>query len=206
MDRLEVLAQPKEIIKEGLGEYFIYTIEGTETIPNGWSKRMRSLRGTTVPMKIEYRYREPEYGNQLVRMYLLTNDEASNLGTTPLPDGTVRVFGDNIWMHVRGANLYRRVGDGNVRIDVKSTVAGWDDHTDYAQRVRNYTSRPIVVQVRRAFRGHVIFRGELEAKNHDYRTVEYTATVAAGEKADLKYEIHQLQGRNRKQDNVTVQR
>ena len=32
---------PKEIIKEGLSEYFIYTIEGTETIPNGWSKRMR---------------------------------------------------------------------------------------------------------------------------------------------------------------------
>ena len=34
----------KQIIKEGLSEYFIYTIEGTETIPNGWSKRMRSLR------------------------------------------------------------------------------------------------------------------------------------------------------------------
>src|SRR5687767_4104893 len=31
-------AQPKEIIKEGLSEYFIYTVEGTETIPNGWSK------------------------------------------------------------------------------------------------------------------------------------------------------------------------
>src|SRR5687768_183535 len=33
-------AQPKEIIKEGLSEYFIFTIEGTETIPNGWSKRL----------------------------------------------------------------------------------------------------------------------------------------------------------------------
>src|SRR3990172_1372485 len=55
-------AKPKEIIKEGLSEYFIYTIEGTETIPSGWSKRMRSFQGTTVPFKIEYRYREPEYG------------------------------------------------------------------------------------------------------------------------------------------------
>src|SRR4249919_2505580 len=27
---------PKEIIKEGLSEYFIYTIEGTETVSNGW--------------------------------------------------------------------------------------------------------------------------------------------------------------------------
>ena len=39
--------KPKQIVKEGLSEYFIYTIEGTETIRNGWSKRMRSLRGGT---------------------------------------------------------------------------------------------------------------------------------------------------------------
>ncbi|MHC4407285.1 MAG: hypothetical protein ACYTG0_47350, partial [Planctomycetota bacterium] len=87
--------KPKQIIKEGLSEYFIYTIEGTETIPNGWSKRMRSFQGATVPFEIQYRYREPEYGPQLVRMYLLTNDEESKLGTTPLPDGTVRVFRQN---------------------------------------------------------------------------------------------------------------
>jgi hypothetical protein len=88
-------ATPKEIIKEGLSEYFIYTIEGTETIANGWSKRMRSFEGQTVPFKIEYRYRPQEYGEQLVRMYLLKNDKESKLGTTPLPDGIVRVFRDN---------------------------------------------------------------------------------------------------------------
>jgi hypothetical protein len=86
---------PKEIIKEGLSEYFIYTIEGTETIPNGWSKRVRSFEATDVPLKIQYRYRPKEYGDQLVRMYFMTNDEKSKLGTTPLPDGVVRVFRDN---------------------------------------------------------------------------------------------------------------
>ena len=80
----------KEIIKEGLSEYFIYTVEGTETIPNGWSKRMRSFEGKDVPFKIQYRYRPREYGDQLVRMYLLTNNKESKLGTTPLPDGVVR--------------------------------------------------------------------------------------------------------------------
>lgn len=89
------VAEPKGIIKEGLSEYFIYTIEGTETIQNGWSKRMRSFEGQTVPFKIQYRYRPQEYGDQLVRMYLLTNNEESKLGTTPLPDGVVRVFRDN---------------------------------------------------------------------------------------------------------------
>ena len=88
-------AAPKEIIKEGLSEYFIYTIEGTETIKNGWSKRMRSFEGQTIPFKIEYRYRPQEYGEQLARMYLLKNDKESKLGTTPLPDGVVRVFRDN---------------------------------------------------------------------------------------------------------------
>ena len=87
--------EAQAIIKEGLSEYFIHTVEGTETIPNGWSKRMRSLQGTTVPFKVQYRYRPAEYGDQLVRMYLLTNDKESKLGTTPLPDGMVRVFRQN---------------------------------------------------------------------------------------------------------------
>ena len=48
-DGAEPANRPKEIAKEGLSEYFIYTIEGTETIRNGWSKRMRSLvRGITM--------------------------------------------------------------------------------------------------------------------------------------------------------------
>ena len=86
---------PKEVAKEGLGEYFIYTIEGTETIPNAWSKRLRSLEAAKVPMKIQYRYRPAEYGEQLVRMYILANDKDSKLGTTPLPDGAFRVFRSN---------------------------------------------------------------------------------------------------------------
>jgi hypothetical protein len=34
---------PKEIIKEGLSEYFIYTIEGHRNRPDGWAKRLRSF-------------------------------------------------------------------------------------------------------------------------------------------------------------------
>jgi len=85
----------KQIVKEGLSEYFIYTIEGTETINSGWSKRMRSFDGQTIPFRIEHRYRPLEYGDGLVRMYLLKNDKESKLGTTPLPDGVVRVFRNN---------------------------------------------------------------------------------------------------------------
>ena len=51
----------------------------------------------------------------------------------------------------------------------------------------------------------MVFRSGLKAKNHDYQTVEYTATVKPGEKADLLYEIVQHQGHNAKQNNVTVE-
>jgi hypothetical protein len=87
-------AEPKAIIKEGLSEYFIFTVEGTENVPAGWSKRMRLFEGLKVPFEIKYRYRPAEYGDQLTRLYILRNDEKSKLGSTPLPDGMVRAFRD----------------------------------------------------------------------------------------------------------------
>jgi len=242
--------KPKEIVKEGLSEYFIYTIEGTETIPNGWSKRMRSFEGQTVPFKVQYRYRVPEYGDQLVRMYLLTNNKESKLGTTPLPDGMVRVFRqngrdglsflvgqqikyvpigdkielnlgadpevifelvkmktwrDNLWMQIQGADVFKRVDEPGVEIEVNSNVVGWDDHTLFAQRIRNYTKKPIDVEIRRILPGHIVFRSSLGAKNFDYQTVEYHAQVKPMEKASLTYEVLQHQGRNAKQNNITVE-
>ena len=241
---------PKEVAKEGLGEYFIYTIEGTETIPNGWAKRLRSLEAANVPVKIQYRYRPAEYGENLVRMYLLTNDKQSKLGTTPLPDGTFRLFRQNgrdglsflngqsikyipigdkielnlgvdlevifelvklrswrdvIWMQVQGANLFERADQPDAAIRVNSSVAGWDDHALFAQRLRNYTKKAIDVEIRRTFSGDVVFRSGLSAKNHDYQTVEYTAAVEAGAKAELPYEVLTHQGRNARQNRVVVE-
>jgi hypothetical protein len=211
---------------------------------------MRSFEGQTVPFRIQYRYRPAEYGDRLVRMYLLANDKESKLGTTRLPDGIVRVFRDNgrdglsflvaqavkyvpigdkielnlgpdpevifelvklrfwrdnIWLHVDGTEVYRRVDAPGIQIEIQSSVVGWDDHSVFTQRIRNYTAKPIDIEVRRTFPGHIVFRSGLKAKNHDYQTVEYTATVKPGEKANLLYEILQHQGRNAKQNNVTVE-
>jgi len=243
-------SQQKQIIKEGLSEYFIFSIEGAETIPNGWSKRMRSLEAKSVPLKIQYRFRPQEYGKELVRMYLLTNDTKSKLGSSPLPDGVVRVFRDNgrgglsyltaqsiryipigdkielnlgrdgnvlfeliklkvwrddIWMHVDNANVYRKVGQVGAQIELQSTVAGWDDHEVYSQRVRNYTGTAIEVEVRRPFPGHVVFRSQLNPLLHDYQTTQFTAPIPAGQQTDLLFEIIRHQGRNSKQNNVTLE-
>jgi hypothetical protein len=240
----------KQIVKEGLSEYFIYTIEGTETIQNGWSKRMRSLDATAVPFKIQYPYRPQEYGEQLVRMYLLTNNKESKLGTSPLPDGVVRVFRDNgrdglsyltqqsvkyipigdkielnlgpdpevifewiklkthrsdISFQVNGVNVFHKLDEQGFVAEPNMTVVGWDDHEVYSQRVRNYTAKPVELEVRRPLPGHVVFRSRLDPTLFDFQTVEYKTTVPAGKRVDLMQEVVRHQGRNAKQNNVTLE-
>ncbi len=244
------MAAPKEIIKEGLSEYFIYTIEGTETVPNGWAKRLRSFEADEVPMTVEYRYRPREYGDSLVRLYLLRNDTASRLGSTPLPDGTIgvfrangrdglsyltrqtlkyvpigdkielnlgpdplvvfelvkrKVYRDNLWFQVKGGNLYHKLGDSALRLELDSRVAGWDEHTIYQQRIRNYGRQPIKAQIRHEFPGDIVFRSRLNPSLHDFQTVQFEAKVPAGGKAELDYEIIARTGYNQKQNRVELQ-
>ncbi len=241
--------KPKEIEKEGLGEYFIYTIEGSETIPDGWSKRLRSFQAGAVPMQVEYRYRPSEYGDRLVRLYLLKNDKASGLGVTPIPDGAVRVFRqdgpkglrylaaqsikyvpigdklelnlgsdpevvfelvkqrvfrDNLWLRYEQGNIYKKVDDGTIQVDHRANVAGWDEHQLFTQRIRNYTGRPIQLEVERAFDGDVVFKSRLNPERRDYRTLRYRINLAAGEKAGLEYEVLTRNGYNAKQSRVEL--
>ncbi len=249
-DKLAEMEAPKEIIKEGLSEYFIYTIEGTETVPTGWAKRLRSFEAAAVPLRVEYRYRPREYGDQLVRLYLLRNDSASKLGSTPLPDGQVRTFRangrdglsylstqslkyvpigdkielnlgrdpavvfelikqrvsrDNFWMQIKGANLYRKLGEDGLKLEFDSPVAGWDEHSLYRQRIRNYSRKPITVQIRRDYPGDILFRSRLNPSLHDFQTVQFTTEIPAGGKINLDYEVVARQGYNQKQNRVELQ-
>jgi hypothetical protein len=108
-------------------------------------------------------------------------------------------------MHLHGANVFRRVDDGNVEIEVNSSVAGWDDHEVYTQRIRNYTAKPIELEVRRSYPGHIVFRSALKPVLHDYQTVQFTTSAKPGEKLELPFEILRHQGRNAKQSNVTLE-
>ncbi len=243
------MSEPKEVIKEGLSEYFIYTIEGTETVPNGWAKRLRSFEADDIPMTVKYRYRPREYGDRLVRLYLLKNDKASQLGMTPLPNGVLRIFRanehkglsylatqslnyvpigdkiemnlgtdpnvifelverkvyrDNFWFWIKAGKLYRKLDEDSLKLDVDSQVAGWDEHTVYQQRIRNYSPKPINVQIRRRFIGDTVFRSQLDPGLHDFQTVQFEANIPAGDKRYLDYEIIARMGYNKKQDRVQL--
>lgn len=88
----DLAAAAKSIVKEGLSEYFLYTIEGTESIPNGWGKRLPSFEANNVPVENLYRYEEERYGQVTRRLVYFMNDEEHDLGTEPLPDGKMKIF------------------------------------------------------------------------------------------------------------------
>jgi hypothetical protein len=241
-------AAPKEIIKEGLSEYFIFTVEGAESVANGWSKRMRLFEGLKVPFEIKYRYRPQEYGDQLMRLYVLRNDTKSRLGSTPLPDGMVRAFRDtgrdglsflvaspvkyvpigqeielklgpdpsvvhervllrswrdNFWFQGRLPNVYFSPTQGHV-IEPNHSVAGWEDHERWIERIRNDRDAPIEVEIRRSYPGDVTFQSRLDKSLYDFRTPQVTARIEPRSRRDLGYELTMKQGYLKKQDSVTL--
>ena len=92
-----------------------------------------------------------------------------------------------------------------MQIGINSAVVGWDEHEIYTQRVRNYTSKPIDLEIRRTWPGHVVFRSQLKPVLHDYQTVQLTATVEPAKRVDLLFGVLRHQGRNGKQSNVTLE-
>ena len=83
------------IVKEGLSEYFIFTLPSTATIRNGWSQRIRAVEASELEFDIVYRMRSYQYGERPVRFFVWKNDQEHKLGDSPLPDGMVRVFREN---------------------------------------------------------------------------------------------------------------
>ncbi len=82
----------KKIEKEGLSEYFLYTIEGTETIENQWARRLPSFEAENIPVESLYKYDEQRWGNAPIRFLTFNNDTDHKLGATPIPDGAVEIF------------------------------------------------------------------------------------------------------------------
>jgi len=224
-------ARAPEIIKEGLSEYFIYTIEGTQTIQNGWSKRMLSLRARQVKFDILYRVRPHQYGPKPIRFFLLKNDEEHKLGTTPLPDGVVRTFRDNgrdgLCFLGQQSNKYVPIKEDielNVGVDdevvwewtdMGSTrekfafdynpprVVGWDETHGVKEEIRNYKAKPIRVELRHQIPGDVELEAE-GAKLHDFQTMEFTLDVGARTKMPWHYAYTLHQGRNAKQNRIRL--
>jgi hypothetical protein len=172
-DRFEV----KEIIKEGLSEYFLYTIEGKETIQNGWSKRLPSFEAGEVPVVNLYKYEEDRYGQSVMRFLSFKNDEKYKLGQTPIPGGMLKVYrdvGQASHLSYEGQSEFKYIPVGedvelelggvrNVVVEPKvmsfktdeysfnrhGDVDGWVEIRDIRFEVKNTREIPVKVEITR---------------------------------------------------------
>ncbi len=169
----------KEIRKEGLSEYFLYTIEGTETIPNEWGKRLLSFEADEIPVENLYKYDEQRYGAETMRFLSFANDTDHKLGETPIPDGMIRIYGqvdaEAHLSYVGGTNVkYIPVGEevelnlgparlvkaeptlmttatSNYVFDSNDNITGWDEIQTWQIEVTNPRTLPVKVEITRGF-------------------------------------------------------
>jgi hypothetical protein len=196
----EMPSRPKEVKKEGLSEYFLYTIEGTETIPNGWSKRLLSFNVDKVPVVNLYKYEEERYGPSVVRFLSFKNDKEHKLGETPIPGGMLKVYrdvGDQGHLSYTGQSSFKYIPvdedvelnlghvanlvvepklidfkTENYRFDRQGNVSGWDEINTFKIEVRNTRDIGARVEIKRNF-------------NTQYWDIDYSGDFGAFEKVNL---------------------
>lgn len=173
--------RPKEIVKEGLSEYFLYSIEGTEDLPADWGKRLVSFTAADVPVENLYRYEEEVYGPKPVRFLAFANDAAHKLGKEPIPDGLYTVFGragDGGRLRFVGKQFSKYVPQGgevnlqlgpsdevsvtptvmdlatdNYEWNKDDQITGWDERQTVKVEAANHRDIPVTVEIRRNFGG-----------------------------------------------------
>jgi hypothetical protein len=174
-----MMARPKEIKKEGLSEYFLYTIEGTEALPHGWSRRLPSFDVKEIPVVNLYKYEEERYGGQVLRFLSFKNDKAHGLGDTPIPGGMLKAFrdvGKEGRLSYEGESRFKYIPvDEDVELnlgpvagvlvkpvlmdyktdqylfDGKGNISGWDEIREFEINIKNTRATPVKVEIRRNF-------------------------------------------------------
>jgi hypothetical protein len=169
----------REIVKEGLSEYFLYTIEGRETIPNEWGKRLLSFEAEDIEVESLFKYDEERWGNQAIRFVKFANDEKHNLGQTPIPNGNVKIYGQadeqGFLSYVGGTTIKYIPVDEEVELnlgparlveiepklmdfktenyifDNSGNVSGWDEIRTWKIEITNTRTLPIQIEITRGF-------------------------------------------------------
>lgn len=185
----------KGIEKEGLSEYFLYTIEGTEDLPNTWAKRLQSFDVTSIPVKSLYKYDEDRYGTDTIRFVSFTNDAEHELGETPIPEGNVRLYrrlneqknlsyigaadvkyipvNEDVELNLGASplvNIEPKLMDSRTdhyTFDGKGNISGWDEIETWRIKATNTREIPAEMEITRNF-------------GMDYWELEMTHDDAAG--------------------------
>jgi hypothetical protein len=224
LDRMEEAGKPREVAKEELGEYFLYTVEGRDTIPTGWSKRLPSFKAPGVPITSYYKFEKERWNQTVMRYYRFTNSVPSKLGKEPLPDGSVMAFrlvsDDQLYGFVgRTTVKYIPVQEtvdlelGNdqevmvkpvqmnwekldVRFDQQGNVKGWTVKETWEIEVQNSKDIDIVLDLRRNFGGDWSLTADAKYEKVDASKVKFVFPLQPRQKLKFTYELTTRHGLN----------
>ena len=216
--------KPREIVKEGLSEYFLYTVEGRDTIPNGWGKRMPSFRTPGVTVASYYKYEAEQWGDQAMRFLRFKNDKASKLGNEPLPDGAVRVFriatADQLYAYVGATSVkYIPINEQvelelgpdqdvlikptlmnwektNLAYDQFGNVKGWTIKETWKLELQNSRDIDVTLDIRRNFAGDWTLTTAAANEKVDAKKIKFVVPLKSREKRDITYDVVTRLGSN----------
>ncbi|MHC4464012.1 MAG: DUF4139 domain-containing protein, partial [Planctomycetota bacterium] len=215
--------KPKEIKKEGLSEYFLYTIEGTETIPDKWGKRLLSLEVEDIEVKSLYKYDEERWGRQAIRFVSFVNDEEHNLGDTPIPNGTVKIYSqadsEGHLLYVGGTSVKYIPVDEKVELnlgparlvalkpilmdfktdnyvfDRRKNISGWDEIRTWKMEVTNTRTLPIEIEITRGFgTTYWTLQTDTRYEKHDATHARFKTKLEPRSKRPLGYTVTTYHG------------
>jgi len=223
--RLNELAdlKAKEIRKEGLSEYFLYTIEGTETIPNEWGKRLLSFEAEDIAVESLYKYDEQRWGNQAIRFVKFANDEKHNLGQTPIPNGNVKIYShadeQGYLSYVGGTEIKYIPVDEEVELnlgparlveiepklmdfktenyifDNRDNISGWDEIRAWKIEITNTRTLPIQIEITRGFgTAYWTLQSETPYEKHDATHARFMLELEPRSKQTLEYTVRTYHG------------
>ncbi len=197
--------RPKRVVKQGLSEYFLFTIEGREDIQDKQPKRLLSMEIAEVPLECIYKLTDRDGGKQFTKYYRFKNvkllddqgeekDLAAmeNLGLSPLPDGAVRLFSEyqnKDLAYVGGTTTkYVPIGD---RVEVN---VGRDSDITIIRRLKDQRITNVVArQYKRRIDDEFVMYYDLI----DYdETFVYEEEIVSGKPVDAKTEIERRFGAN----------
>jgi len=167
----------KQIVKEGLSEYFLYTIEGTETIPNNWSKRLPSFEAEGILVTNLYKFEQERYGQSVIRFLSFINDKEHKLGETPIPGGLLKVYrtaDEEQHLAYEGQSNFKYIPvdedvelnlgsvknvivepklmelrSQNYDFDWKGNITGWEEKKTWKIEVKNTRKLPVRLEIKR---------------------------------------------------------
>lgn len=218
------MERPKEIQKAGLSEYYIYTVEGKETIPNRWSKRLSSFVVKDIPLKTVYRLEPEKFGPVFTKVLEFKNDEEHKLGKEPMPDGILRLYKDAgagrlSWMGLV-SNKYIPKNEEvkiNVGPDAECTLAqkrlslkkkdlsfrngwlvGWTTVEEFEFTVKNFRDRDVEVEIHRTMQGKFEFESDEPFEKHDADTQKIHFTLKSNQARKITFKVTSKFGVNAK--------